>query len=88
MLHTGDLAHADADGYFHVTRRLARFAKAYGLRVSLDDIEARLLDDGPVAAVCGRDEQIRVFVEAGHRSPAACRRSWRGRSTFPPGRSR
>ena len=68
VLRTGDLAHADADGYFHVTRRLSRFAKAYGLRVSLDDIEARLLDDGPVAAVCGRDERIRVFVEAGHRS--------------------
>ena len=68
VLHTGDLAEADIDGYFRITRRLARFAKAYGLRVSLDDVEARLVDNGPVAAVCAGDEQIRVFVEAGRSS--------------------
>jgi acyl-coenzyme A synthetase/AMP-(fatty) acid ligase len=64
VLRTGDLGYRDEDGFFFVTRRLARFAKAYGLRVSLDDIEAELVDQGPAAAVAGRGEHIRVFVEA------------------------
>jgi long-chain acyl-CoA synthetase len=72
VLRTGDLGYRDGDGFFYVTRRLARFAKAYGLRISLDDVEARLVTEGPAAAVCGREEQIRIFVEArGGRSSAA-----------------
>lgn len=71
VLRTGDLGYADQDGFFYATRRLARFAKAYGLRISLDDLEARLTEEGPAAALCDRDEQIRIFVEVGAgRSPA------------------
>ncbi len=65
VLHTGDLGYADAEGFFYATRRQARFAKAYGHRVSLDDVEARLLSEGPVAAIAAGDERIVVFVEAG-----------------------
>jgi len=65
VLRTGDLGYVDHDGFFYATRRLARFAKAYGLRISLDDLEARLTQEGPAAALCGRDEEIRIFVEAG-----------------------
>lgn len=41
-LHTGDLARRDTDGVYRIVGRKSRFAKIYGLRVSLDDVEAQL----------------------------------------------
>lgn len=41
-LHTGDLARRDADGVYRIVGRKSRFAKIYGLRISLDDVEARI----------------------------------------------
>jgi acyl-CoA synthetase (AMP-forming)/AMP-acid ligase II len=73
VLRTGDLGHEDDDGFFFVTGRSARFAKVYGLRVSLDDIERQVLD-GPVAAIAGTGERVHVFVEPrSERSPEAVR---------------
>ena len=43
-LHTGDLAQRDGDGVYRIVGRKSRFAKIYGLRISLDDVEARLGD--------------------------------------------
>jgi acyl-coenzyme A synthetase/AMP-(fatty) acid ligase len=63
VLATGDLGYVDDDGFFFVTGRLKRIAKVYGVRLSLDDIEARLRPGGPVAAVSAPGEQIRIFVE-------------------------
>jgi acyl-coenzyme A synthetase/AMP-(fatty) acid ligase len=74
VLRTGDLGHEDDDGYVFVTGRSARFAKVYGLRVSLDDIERQVLDGGPVAAIAGAGERVHVFVEANaERPPEAVR---------------
>ena len=39
VLRTGDLGDQDADGDFFVRGRLSRFAKLYGHRVGLDDLE-------------------------------------------------
>lgn len=37
---TGDLGRVDEDGFFYVTARKSRFAKLFGKRVGLDDVEA------------------------------------------------
>src|SRR5262249_36924146 len=39
ILRTGDLASVDSDGFFYLTGRLKRFAKLFGHRISLEDVE-------------------------------------------------
>lgn len=39
ILHTGDVARKDKDGYFYITGRLKRFIKIHGNRIGLDEIE-------------------------------------------------
>ena len=45
-LFTGDLAMRNAQGLYRITGRKSRFAKIFGLRLSLDEIEAQLLTLG------------------------------------------
>lgn len=64
-LRTGDLGHADADGFFHIAGRLKRFLKLAGLRVSLDELERHLESKlGCVVACGGGDEALVVHAEA------------------------
>ena len=65
VLKTGDLGRMDADGYFYVVGRLARFAKLFGRRVSLEDIEREMESSFPirVAALDGGD-RVLLFVES------------------------
>jgi acyl-CoA synthetase (AMP-forming)/AMP-acid ligase II len=55
-LRTGDLGMVDDDGFFWLTGRLNRFAKLFGRRISLEDVEKEIESRYPVrvAAVnCG-----------------------------------
>src|SRR3546814_10838322 len=58
-LRTGDLAQRSGDLYRIVGRR-SRFCKPFGLRVSLDELEAALARKGIMAAVTGKDDGIAI----------------------------
>ena len=58
VLHTGDVGIIDADGYLRLTGRTKRIAKVFGLRISLDEVEAAAGAHGLVAAVDGGDRIV------------------------------
>jgi acyl-coenzyme A synthetase/AMP-(fatty) acid ligase len=65
VLHTGDMARRDAEGYYYIVGRKARFVKIAGKRISLDEVE-QLIKTGFPGLVCacgGIDENLFVFVE-------------------------
>jgi acyl-CoA synthetase (AMP-forming)/AMP-acid ligase II len=62
ILRTGDLAYFDNDGFPHIVGRVNRFVKVRGLRISLDDIETSLTQNGSQAAVTHIDEQIYLLA--------------------------
>lgn len=66
VLSTGDLGTVDDDGYYRITGRLTRFAKLFGRRVHLGDIEseAEKLAGCSVAAV-ENGNSLRIYVESG-----------------------
>jgi acyl-CoA synthetase (AMP-forming)/AMP-acid ligase II len=65
VLRTGDLGAVDADGYFSVVGRLKRFAKLFGRRVSLEDVERELESAFPVRAIATEaGERLQVCVAA------------------------
>jgi long-chain acyl-CoA synthetase len=71
-LHTGDLGHRDAEGYFYITGRLKRFIKIYGLRLNLDEIEKMLESAlGRPVACAGQDECLHVLVESAFEGDAS-----------------
>jgi long-chain acyl-CoA synthetase len=61
-LHTGDLGYFDDDGFFFITGRLKRFIKMYGLRLSLDSIEAWLVSKKYNAVATGLDDQLVICL--------------------------
>jgi long-subunit acyl-CoA synthetase (AMP-forming) len=63
VLRTGDLGTVDGDGYFSVVGRLKRFAKLFGRRVSLEDIERELESAFPVRAIATEaGERLKVAL--------------------------
>jgi len=66
-LETGDLGYRDADGLLYVTGRTKRFAKVFGLRINLDEIEDLIKSEG-AAAVVEDNNGLVVFCEFGEDS--------------------
>ena len=65
ILHTGDLAKKDKDGYYYIIGREKRFIKVYGLRINLDEIEKMLaLYTGCAVACFGEDENINIVIKS------------------------
>jgi len=64
ILHTGDIAKRDADGFYYIVGRKKRFLKIFGNRVNLDEIERMIKDAFPDlnSACAGIDDQMYIFT--------------------------
>jgi len=63
ILHTGDIAQKDKNGYFYITGRLKRFIKIHGNRVGLDEIE-QYLKSKPYDVLCtGIDNKLMIVTK-------------------------
>lgn len=62
VLHTGDVARRDSDGFYYITGRLKRFVKIWGNRCNLDATEQLVKSITTSCACAGVDDKITVFV--------------------------
>lgn len=63
LLHTGDVAKRDSDGYYYITGRMKRFVKVWGNRCNLDAIEQIVKNNVTTNCACvGVDDKITIFV--------------------------
>lgn len=57
-LETGDLGHQDAKGLFFITGRKSRFLKLSGKRISLEEVDIWLAEEGIDGIAVGRDDSL------------------------------
>ena len=62
VLHTGDMARVDEDGFYYITGRKKRFVKVWGNRCNLDQVEQLVKPITTTCACAGIDDHITVFV--------------------------
>ncbi len=62
VLHTGDIARFDSEGFFYITGRMKRFVKIWGNRINLDATEQLVKAITANCACAGVDDLITVFV--------------------------
>lgn len=63
VLHTGDMARQDAEGYFYITGRKKRFVKVYGNRVGLDELEQLIMPKFGKVVCVGIDDHVTIYTE-------------------------
>ena len=63
VMHTGDIAHRDADGCYFIVGRMKRFLKIFGLRIGLDEMENLIRSHFDTDCYCsGTDEKLTVKI--------------------------
>ena len=65
VLHTGDRAQFDSDGYYYIVGRMKRFLKIFGNKVNLDEVDEFLKKhfDTPDIVAAGKDNDLVIFTE-------------------------
>lgn len=62
VLHTGDMAQRDRDGFYYIAGRKKRFLKLFGSRINLDEVEGLLRKQGIECACTGEDDRLDIYV--------------------------
>lgn len=62
---TGDIACRNGAGLYYIVGRSSRFVKPFGIRVNLDDVQARVRQWAVDAVCVGVDESILIALPAG-----------------------
>lgn len=64
VLHTGDIAQFDKDGFYYIVGRMKRFLKIFGNRINLDETERLIKSEFPSADVAcgGVDDKMFIFL--------------------------
>ncbi|MGS4633851.1 hypothetical protein [Enterobacter roggenkampii] len=64
ILHTGDIARVDTDGFYSIVGRKKRFLKIFGNRLGMDEMETLLKTAFPdLNCACdGRDDLVCIFI--------------------------
>lgn len=62
ILHTGDMAKRDNEGFYYIVGRKKRFLKIFGNRINLDEIEAMLNHKGYECVCTGVDDKLHIYT--------------------------
>lgn len=62
VLHTGDLAYRDSDGFYFIAGRKKRFLKLFGNRISLDYVETLIKPQLKECVCVGDDSELIVYT--------------------------
>lgn len=62
VLHTGDMAKRDADGFYYIVGRKKRFLKIFGNRINLDEVEEMLKKEGYSCVCAGCDDKMKIYT--------------------------
>jgi acyl-CoA synthetase (AMP-forming)/AMP-acid ligase II len=62
ILHTGDMAKRDAEGFYYIIGRKNRFLKLFGSRINLDEVESLLRKEKIDCACSGEDDHLQIYI--------------------------